>query len=208
MIKIKTLYKLEKQGKGVKAIDEITDGSEWVIKGEGRPYLKLDGTACAIINGEFYKRLQVRNSEIANKLIENKGYILCDRDSGDKYYGWIPVQDLYLPEDYWHRKGWDNLSANERIDGTYELIGKNVQSNVYSLDDTFLINHKELLPHITYEIPREFNALKEFLYGSLTPELIPPKYQYIFQDNRSMFEGIIWRHEDGRMVKIRRSDFY
>lgn len=169
--------------------------------------MKLDGTSCAIIDNKFYKRLKVKNAEIANKLVKNKSYILCDRKHGEDYYGWIPIHEDF-PEDRWHRKGWNNLPENERIDGTYELVGKNVQSNVYSLDDTFLINHKELLPNIHYEIPRDFEGLKDFLYNGLTPDLIPPKYKFIFKDNEVMFEGIVWHHDDGKMVKIRRKDFW
>lgn len=40
MIKIKTLYKLDPNNKH-KAINEVLEGSEWVIEGKGDPYIAI-----------------------------------------------------------------------------------------------------------------------------------------------------------------------
>ena len=44
---------------GTKIIDilpNVTQGCEWVLEGKGIATLKIDGSCCAIINGELYKR--------------------------------------------------------------------------------------------------------------------------------------------------------
>ena len=40
----------------VETTPNVTPGLEWVLDGEGTATVKIDGSCCAIINGEFYKR--------------------------------------------------------------------------------------------------------------------------------------------------------
>lgn len=73
-------------------------------------------------------------------------------------------------------------------DDTYELVGPqvgNVAKNPYKLDKHCLWRHGAM--HWP-DCPRTFNGIKAW-----------------FKDN--VYEGIVWHHEDGRMVKIKRRDF-
>lgn len=71
-------------------------------------------------------------------------------------------------------------------DGTYELCGPKVQGNPLNLPRHTLIRHGSTeLP----DVPRDFDGLKAFLKD------FP-------------HEGVVWHHPDGRMVKIKRKDFW
>jgi hypothetical protein len=207
MKKIKTLYKLDSYNNHL-AIDEVLEGSEWVIKGEGDPYLKLNGTCCAVINGVYYKRFTAKNNVALQTAIANKGFILVQTVIANKgvlskthsnaaYIGWVPV--TAEKNDVHHMRGFDNLKREADVrDGTYELIGKNIQGNDYKLDDTILVNHKDLI--IKDKIPTDFEGLKSFLEYFTTVDKCVIRY------NGYMPEGIVW-HNGDNMVKIRRSDF-
>lgn len=70
-------------------------------------------------------------------------------------------------------------------DGTYELCGPKVQGNPEGLSAHVLVRHGV---EIIQDAPREYLALK-----------------YYFA--RVNIEGIVWHHQDGRMVKIKGKDF-
>lgn len=94
--------------------------------------------------------------------------------------GWLPIGDG--PEDRWFREAFDPSLP----DGTYELCGPKVQGNPEGFDRHVLVPHgSELLP----EAPRDFDAIRKWL------------------EERTI-EGIVWHHPDGRMVKIKRKDFF
>ena len=82
MIKISTLYKKNPENLG-RVINEINPENEWVFKGEGVATRKFDGTAAAIINGELYKRYDVKKGRQVPE-----GAIPCqdpDEESSLKY---------------------------------------------------------------------------------------------------------------------------
>ncbi|KKM97460.1 hypothetical protein LCGC14_1167840 [marine sediment metagenome] len=93
--------------------------------------------------------------------------------------GWMPVGDG--PEDKWHREAF----RGEADDGTYELIGPKVQGNPEQMQAHHLVPHGG---NLLGEAPREFAALRQY-----------------FSDHD--IEGIVWHHDDGRMVKIKGKDF-
>ena len=55
MKKIPMLFKRE-YGTSGKVIGEVMPGCEWVLDGEGWATEKVDGAACAIIDGALYRR--------------------------------------------------------------------------------------------------------------------------------------------------------
>ena len=95
-----------------------------------------------------------------------------------KQEGWVLVK----PGDKWHNEAF----VDTMQDGTYELCGPKVQGNPEGYSKHLLVSHA--LAREIPDCPRSFDELKEFL-----------KHQDI--------EGIVWHHPDGRMVKIKKSDF-
>lgn len=64
MKKIPTLFEREYANHKVVGIKPIvTEGMKWVLNGEGVATVKFDGSCCAIINGEFYKRYDARKGK-------------------------------------------------------------------------------------------------------------------------------------------------
>ncbi len=156
--------------------NEIVEGAQWVINGEGVATRKYDGTSCMVDNGKLYKRYDVKK-----KRTPPVGFIPAqnkDKTTGH-WPGWVPVGDG--PEDKFHREAF---TGNEPC-GTYELCGPKVQSNPDNFESHVLIPHGR---DIIKEAPRTFEAIKEFL-------------------SQADIEGIVWHHEDGRMVKIKAKDF-
>lgn len=179
MKKIQSLFVRNYEGDRL-VRDEVVSGSEWVTKGEGRATIKLDGTCCLIRDGKLFKRYEVKKGGKPPASFEPA----CEVDQvTGKQQGWVPVGDG--PEDQYHREGL--LSLGPKVhDGTYELVGPKVQGGVEFFKRQQLIRHGSLIPDD--EPPRTFNELKEWLKDK-------------------DIEGIVWHHDDGRMVKIKKKDF-
>jgi len=179
MKKLSTLFKKDPNDLG-RVINEINPENEWVhAHGVGRR--KYDGTSCAIIKGDLYKRFDLKkgrvlppNSIPCQEADEITGHhphwIKCERDD---------------PSNKWHFKAFDCLTF--KTDGTYELCGKKVQGNPENIEGHKLIRHSEaILPAYP---PKSFEGLRNYL------ELYD-------------IEGIVFHHKsDDRMCKIRKSDF-
>jgi len=178
MKKIISLFKRNHDGDR-KVRNEVSEGAEWVINGEGVATRKFDGTCCLIKGGKFYKRYEVKKGKITPANFD----AACEVDPiTGKQQGWVPVMNGD-PQSKWH------LEAREAgwalPNGTYELVGPKVNGNPEKYDHHILIKHGE----DTFEhCPRDYEGLKHYL-GELH------------------FEGIVWHHPDGRMVKIKAKDF-
>jgi hypothetical protein len=169
--------------------NEVVPGAEWVQAGEGWPTRKYDGTCCMINNGRLFKRYEVKVGGKAPADFEPAGDV--DENTG-KQQGWIPVGDG--PEDQWHREAFYNLTKQYEmgsrfgdINGTYELVGPKIQGNTDDFPWHELVRHGATA--LNTNTPRDFDGLREWL-----------------REN-SLFEGIVWHHDDGRMVKIKAKDF-
>lgn len=92
------------------------------------------------------------------------------------------------PEDKYHREAVapDSPVNCGLKDGTYELVGPKLQGNPYGYTDHKLIRHG--VEKFGIEPPRDFDKLSLW-----------------FAVNG--VEGIVWHHSDGRMVKLKRTDF-
>jgi hypothetical protein len=73
---------------------------------------------------------------------------------------------------------------NRTAPGTYELCGPKVNGNPEGFPHHVLVSHGA----VAFDAPRDFDGLHAWLSN----------YHY---------EGIVWHHPDGRMVKIKRRDF-
>lgn len=158
--------------------DEIVPGAEWVVAGEGVATEKVDGTCCMIRDGKLFKRFDAKNGKTPPAGFEAAQE--PDPKTGH-WPGWMPVGDG--PADARHREAFE--SGEAYADGTYELLGPKVQSNPHGFEKHVLMRHgHEVLPYA----PRTYDLLKRYL-------------------NEFIIEGIVWKHPDGRMVKIKAKDF-
>lgn len=158
--------------------NEVVPGAEWVIAGEGRATVKLDGTCCMVRDGVLYKRYDAKKGKTPPTGFEPAQE--PDPVTGH-WPGWLPVGDG--PDDQYHREAFKK--GQPFPDGTYELCGPKIQGNPLGLFVHVLYLHGGIdLCHA----PRTFEGLRDYLK---------------FLDG----EGIVWHHPDGRMVKIKAKDF-
>lgn len=184
MKKMPTLFHREfgERGGVVKVTGEVTPGCEWVMAGDGVATEKVDGACCAIIDGRFYKRYDLR----PGKSVPNGEIVPC-QDGPDPVTGHWPhwmLVDAYSPEDKWFVHAYANTRWAEE-DGTYEAVGLHFQGNPYGLDRDYLERHGRIKIR---DCPRDFVGIREYLR---THEI----------------EGIVWHRGNGEMCKIKRSDF-
>lgn len=182
MKKMPTLFVRDySQGKIV--MEKVTPGCEWVLEGEGEATEKVDGAACAIIGGEFYRRYDANPKKGRKPPIDGAP---CQPEP-DPVTGHWPFWVRVYPgvkSDAHFLRAFANSPWN-RADGTYEAVGLHFQNNPYGLDDDFLERHGRIkLP----DVPRTYDGIADWLYNHEV-------------------EGIVfWRNgEPG--CKIKRTDF-
>lgn len=189
MKKIPTLFKrLYCEDGAVILTREVTPGMEWVLsrrkKEQGTATVKWDGAACAIINGELYKRYDAKRGKVPPA-----GAIPC-QEAPDPITGhwphWLKV-DPDLPENKWFIEAWKASTYDGQLplpDGTYEAIGKHFQGNPYGSMIDWLTFHgiDEVKVRRTYE------GIREFL-------------------KKNEIEGLVFWKDGEPRCKIKRSDF-
>lgn len=165
--------------------NEIVPGAEWVLAGEGVATKKFDGTCCMVRDGRLFKRYDAKGGKLPPLTFEPAQE--PDPETGH-WPGWVPVSDG--PEDRWHREAFERQSAAGVFeDGTYELIGPKIQGNREGFSRHVLIPHGHVI--IELDVPRTFDGLRDwFEHGGGIEH-----------------EGVVWHHQDGRMVKIKGKDF-
>ena len=206
MKKIPTLFeRVYENHKIVDILPNVTKGMEWVLEGKGIATLKVDGSCCAIINGEFYKRYDAKRGKQIPE-----GAIKCQEEP-DPITGhlpcWVKVYEN-KPEDKWFMEAYKNAIDGEKIettnsglasgkiskhrefiypkmqDGTYEAIGVHFQGNPYNLRSDTIVKHGV----VTINVERTFDGIKKYLSD-----------HYI--------EGIVFWLDGEPRCKIKRSDF-
>jgi hypothetical protein len=179
MKKISTLF-LKDPTNLSRVINVVDPSNEWVLT-HGIATIKYDGTACAIINNELYKRHDVKKGKSVPD-----GAIPCQE--ADVITGHHPHWVKVTSSDKYHLEALTN-KGNNITDATYELVGPKVQSNPHGFDKHILIMHGSNI--ITDLDDYTFEGIK----------------QYLTNNN---IEGIVFHHTnlgDTRMCKIRRKDF-
>ena len=181
MKKIPTLFKRKFENhRAVGITSEVTEGMQWVLDGEGTATVKFDGSACAIINGVFYKRYDAKNGRSIPD-----GAVKCQNEP-DPITGHFPCWvkcDRNNPADKWFFKAFDNTP--DKKDGTYEACGKHFNGNPYNEDNDRLIRHGKIAVN---DLDRTFEGIKEYMR---THEI----------------EGIVFWKDGEPKCKIKRSDF-
>lgn len=187
MKKIPTIFERDWEGDRSRVLDHPVPGCEWVFNGEGVATRKYDGTAVAVIEGNVFKRHEVRPGKEAPA-----GFIRVESDTmTEKIVGWVPAGDG--PEDKWLRQSVEDyphdvlpFPATTLPDGTYELVGPKIQGNPEHFSEHWLLPHGDMM--FAEAIPRTFEGIRDFL-------------------EREDIEGIVFHHPDGRMAKIKARDF-
>lgn len=188
MKKIPTLFERKFENHSViEVLPNVTKGMEWVLNGEGDATIKIDGSCCAIINNELYKRYDAKKGKTIPE-----GAIKC-QEQPDQITGHLPCWvkcDRFISADKWFWAAYDNfvntLEAypNDNIDGTYEAIGKHFQGNPYNMEYDILVKHGQDI----VDVPRSFEGIRDWLQSHKV-------------------EGIVFWKNNQPQCKIKRSDF-
>lgn len=179
MKKIPTLFeRVYVNHRVVEIKPKVIDGMEWVLDGEGFATVKIDGSCCAIINGEIYKRYDAKKG----KKVPEGAIPCCEPDAVTGHHPhWVKV-NKNNPSDKWFVIAYQN--TDDRTDGTYEAIGIHFQGNPYGLDCDILVKHGQEI----VEVERSFEGIKEWL-------------------RHHNEEGIVFWKDGKPKCKIKRSDF-
>jgi hypothetical protein len=169
------------------ATHEVTPGCEWVINGEGIATRKWDGIAILVSGGSAYRRYDAKHGKTPPE-----GFLPCqDPDPVTGHWlGWVRINHMSdKGQDKWIWEAVFNTfpgGYTNGKDGTYEAIGPRINGNKEKWDIHQLIKHGE--SELLHEVIRTFEGIKEFLTWL-------------------EMEGIVFHHPDGRMCKVKRSDF-
>ena len=182
MKKIPTLFTRIYENRRVVGIkDEIAPGCEDAFK-NGIATIKVDGSCCAIINGNFYKRYDAKRGRKPPV-----GAIpCCDPDPVTGHWPhWVEV-DPSNPNDKWFAEALNNSRkmGMELENGTYEAIGPHFQGNPYKLDRDILVKHGVMV----VDVKRDFESISQWL-------------------NNNDVEGLVFWLDGEPVCKIKRSDF-
>ena len=184
MKKIPTLFERVFEGHKIVGItDKINPALEGVDISKLRPTIKVDGSCCAIINGQLFKRYDAKGKNIPAAAIPCQD--LPDPVTGH-FPCWVPCK-ADDPADRWFWEALKNTCAEigcELSDGTYEAIGPHFQGNPYYLSVDHLYKHGST----NAIVEMTFSAIKQFL-----------------EDHYE--EGLVFWDENGPVCKIKRSDF-
>lgn len=195
MKKISTLFVINyNDGHKGEITPYIREENSWVTPQTAIPTRKWNGAAHCIINGELYKRYDVKNGksvplgaipcqEPDSITGHHPHWVKCNRKD-DKY----PFEAFDKLKEYYSSEAFSDRNDLNQLDGTYELCGEKVQGNPEKVKGHALIKHGQ-----------EVLDLKDFSFESIKLYLSNP-----FND----IEGIVFHEINGdRMCKIRKTDF-
>lgn len=184
MRKIPTLFQRDPDDRA-HVLPEVNPGCEWVLDGEGVATRKWDGTCVKLdADGAWWARREVK----PGKNIPN-GYVIEEHDEvTGKLVGWEPMAQSSFAK--FHAEA--QPVGGSPAPGTYELLGPKVNGNPDGFGVHVLVPHGFMAFAGLGEFrqaPRDYDGLKKWLL------------------DRPQYEGIVWHHPDGRMVKLKRRDF-
>lgn len=160
--------------------DRVTPGCEEAFL-YGEATIKFDGSCCAIINGELYKRYDAKKG----KTPPEGAIPCCDPDPITGHHPhWIKV-DPNNPSDKWFIEAFNNTyESYNGIDRTFEAIGPHFNGNPYGLARDVLIVHGQ----DSIAVQRTFKGVRDLLKSY-------------------PIEGIVFWYNGEPVCKIKRSDF-
>lgn len=185
MKKIPTLFfrKFENH-KVVEITPRITYGCEEAFK-NGIATVKVDGSCCAIINGEFYKRYDAKKG----RKVPEGAIPCCDPDEVTGHWPhWVKIDiSNPKPNDKWYIKALDNTTRRVGPLGnnaTYEAVGRHFNGNPYGFEKDYLVKHGA----IVVQVERTYEAIRDCL-------------------ERCDYEGLVFWLNGEPVCKIKRTDF-
>lgn len=184
MRKIPTVLVRDEEDRS-RVLPQITPGCEWVIKREGTPTRKYDGT-CVMLDadGKWWARREVKPGKQAPP---NFTPVHTDGTTG-KTMGWEPIEQSGFAK--WHAEALDGIRTEDCAVGTYELCGPKVNGNPEGYEAHRLIFHgyaMELRSILDLDTPAELISFARWA-------------------GDEGYEGIVWHHPDGRMAKLKARD--
>jgi hypothetical protein len=208
--KIPSLFVRDFAGNPKLVLPQLTPGCEWVLAGEGGATRKRDGTACMVDDqGRLWRRYDAKQGKQPPE-----GFLPAQPEADPvtgHWPGWLLVGDS--PQDKWyHDAPWPT------VPGTYELCGPKFQTNAEGLEKHVFFKHgEEHLGGFRYAQELAGHSPGWLLVGGASSyaqaaPFHPDYIQGVFDGCRLLFrdllvEGIVWHHPDGRMAKLKRSDF-
>ena len=174
---------------GHKVVDKVNPASSWVAEGQGVGTRKRDGMAVLWRGGQLFKRYDAKAGREPPEGFE-PAQPAADPETGH-WPGWIPtVKGSKADAPLWEAVDGLVAAGGAMADGSYEVCGPKIGTrhgaNPEKLDRHVLFTHGgENLG----AVPRSYAELRDWL------------------DERPEMEGVVWRHPDGRMAKIKRNDF-
>lgn len=171
-------------------IDEVTPGCEWVLAGEGVATRKYDGTCVRLTNVpsawglapllRAETRREVKSGRPAPEFFEA---VETDPVTG-KTVGWEPYACSGFAR--FIEEALGDYLIEDWPEGTYELVGPKINGNPERFEKHALVRHGSGLPFT--DVPLHYDELADYM------RWLP-------------YEGIVWHHPDGRMVKLKVRDF-
>lgn len=220
MKKIPNIFIRDWKGNKSLVTKERNPECEWVFNGEGRATRKWDGTCVMVRNHVLYKRYDAKKDKKGNWKPKPEGFEPCqepDEITGHQP-GWIPIKWETKEErktNRYFKMAWDlidnvnhytegifylNFSNPKHFDGTYELVGITINGNPENLNGLYFVKHGVhplgTIQGYAYDSKISLNVKKELKFDAIKEFL-----------KRNYIEGIVWHHFDGRMAKIKRTDF-
>ena len=182
MKKIPSLYLRDWSGDRSRVTAEVNPEALWVFSEPCVATRKFDGTAVLLRDGVLYCRFDAKHGKVPPPNFE-PAQDAPDTETGH-WPGWVPAGDN--PQYKWQRVALEFAKEHVLLDGdgTYEACGPHFQGNPEGYAKDTLVKHGSQ----TLDAPKHFNELAEY-----------------FKDKN--IEGIVWHHQDGRMAKIKASDF-
>ena len=165
--------------------DQVTPGCEWVLAGEGIATRKYDGTCCMLDEqGRWWARREIKPGR------EQPPYFVAlDHDEvTGKTMGWEPIG--YSSFAKYHAEALATGTPTDGVPGTYELVGERINGNPEHYAGHDLVRHADA----------ELLAFSDRSYAEMRRILtfLREKYGY---------EGVVFKHPDGRMAKLKAKDF-
>lgn len=188
MKKIPTLFnRIYKNHKIVGITPDITPGCEEAFI-HGTATIKIDGSCCAVINGEFYKRYDCKKG----KQPPEGAIPCCDPDPVTGHWPhWVKVDELDPADKHFRAAFYGTVWSIERVigsvkipDGTYEAVGPYFQGNPYNVPIDVIERHGT----IDVDVDRDFESIKKCL-------------------EEHEIEGLVFWLDGEPVCKIKRTDF-